>query len=263
MPDFKTLGSEYILSDLEAITVNPSINLLKGKAIVSGSIGTQRNNLDGYRTSTNQRIISSINLSINPSPYWGVMFGYSNYTFQQQVVIDSLYNDSMVVNQLNQNYNIIPRLTLIKDKYVHNLILTFNYQVLNDQNDITTDLQSNTMILSNLMYSMTIKKMALSLRAGFTYFNFSSGNIDINRMGINVGASKKFFKNKLKTTAALSYNIQNETFSNSNFFTSNIGLNYTVFKKTALGLQFYFNSINSTSRNYNEQRIQFRVSQGF
>lgn len=263
MPDFKTLGSEYILSDLEAITINPSINLLKGKAVLSGSVGTQRNNLDGSRTSTNQRMISSINLSLNPSPYYGIMFGYSNYTFQQQVVIDSLYNDSMVVNQLSQNYNIVPRLTLMKDNYVHNLILTVNYQVLNDQNDVTADLQSNTMLLGNLMYSITLKKMALSLRAGATYFNFKSGLINIDRMGVNIGVSKKFLKNKLRTSATISFNKQAETYSNSTFFTSNIGLNYQVFKKTSIGLQFYFNNINSTRRTYSEQRVQFRVSQGF
>jgi hypothetical protein len=263
MPEFKTLGSEYILSDVEALTVNPSVNLFKGKTVISGSIGTQRNNLDGNRMSTNERMISSIILSLNPSPYWGVMFGYSNYTFQQQVVIDSLYNDSMIVSQLNQNYNVVPRLTLIKENYIHNLVLTANYQVLNDQNDITANIGNNTMFLTNLMYSMTIKKMALSLRAGATYFGFTSGLISINRLGINFGASENFFKNKMRTSITVSYNKQNETFSNSNFITCNASINYQVFKKTSLGLQLYFNNINSTSRAYNEQRIQFRVSQGF
>lgn len=263
MPDFKTLGSEYILNDLEAITVNPSINLLKGKATISASIGTQRNNLDGMRTSTNQRMISSINLNINPSPYYGINLGYSNYTFQQQVIIDSLYNDSMVVNQLNHNINIMPRYTIIKDKYIHNIVLTANYQILDDKNDITKDAQSNTMLLSNLMYSVTLKKHKLSIRTGATYFNFNSGLIAINRLGVNIGASIKVFKNKIRLNANLAYNIQDETYSKSKFFTLNAGLNYKIFKRTSLGLNFYLNNINSTRRTYTEQRVQLRLSQGF
>ena len=263
MPDFKTLGSEYILSDVEAITVNPSVSLFNGRAIVSGSVGTQRNNLDGSRMSTNERMISSVNLSLNPSPYWGIMLGYSNYTFQQQVIIDSLYNDSMVVNQLNQNYNVVPRLTLIKDNFIHNLVLTANYQILDDQNDVTANVGSNTMLLTNLMYSMMVKKMGLSLRAGASYFSFNSGLINITRMGINVGAGKKFLKNKMRTNITVSYNKQDETYSNSTFFTLNGSINYQVFKKTSLGLQFYYSNISSTSRAYDEQRVQLRVSQSF
>ena len=263
MPDFKTLGSEYILSDLEAITINPSINLFKGKAIISGSVGTQHNNLDGKRMSTNQRLISSINLTLNPSPYYGINLGYSNYTFQQQVIIDSLYNDSMVVNQLNHNLNIMPRYTLIKEKYIHNLILTINYQILNDKNDVTTDLQSNNMLLGNLMYSLTLKKSRLNVRTGATYFRFNSGLITINRIGANIGVSKKFFKNKLQSSISLAYNKQDETYSNSGFFTANVNLNYKVFKKTRISLQFYYNNTNSTRRKYNEERIQFRISQSF
>ncbi len=263
MPDFKTLGSEYILSDLEAITVNPAVNLFKGKAVLSGSVGSQRNNLDGNRGSTNQRMISSVNLSVNPSPYWGVMLGYSNYTFQQQVVIDSIYNDSMLINQLSQNYNVVPRLTIIKDKYIHNFVLTANYQILNDQNELSSSSQSNTMLLGNLMYSMMIKKMALSLRVGASYFGFKSDIIDINRYGINIGASKKFIKNKLRTSLGIAFNKQDETYSNSIFVTANIGLSYQVFKKTTLGLQLYYSNVNSTRRVYSENRIQLRLSQGF
>jgi hypothetical protein len=263
MPDFKSLGSEYILNDVEAVTVNPAVSLFNGKAMLSGSVGTQRNNLDGNRMSTNERMISSVNLSLNPSPYWGIMFGYSNYTFQQQVIIDSLYNDSMVINQLNQNYNVVPRLTMIKDNFIHNLVLTANYQILNDRNDITANTGSNTMLLTNLMYSMMVKKTGLNLRVGATYFSFNSGLININRLGINFGAGKKFLKNKMRTNITVSYNKQNETYSNSTFITLNGSINYQVLKKTSLGLQFYYSNVNSTSRAYNEQRVQLRVSQSF
>ena len=263
MPDFKTLGSEYILSDVEAVTINPAVKLLKGKLVLSGSVGTQHNNLDGSRLSTNERVISSVNMNLNMSPYWGLMLGYSNYTFQQQIVIDSLYNDSMVVNQLSRNFTAVPRLTIVKDAFIHNLVLTANYQVLNDQNDVSVGIGSNTMLLTNLMYNMMIKKLKLTLKAGLSYFGFHSGVVDINRMGFNVGAGKKFFKNKLRTNIGLSYNRQDETYGNSTFITMNLSLNYKLLKKTSLGLQFYFSSVDSSTRTYNEQRLQFRISQGF
>jgi hypothetical protein len=263
MPDFNTLGSEYILNDLEAITINPSINLLKGKAILSSSIGRQRNNLDGNRLSTNERLISSVSLNVNPSPYWGATISYSNYTFHQQVLLDSFYNDSMVVNQLNQNINFIPRLTLIKENYIHNLVLTANYQVLKDQNKITAETGSNNMLLSSLMYVLMVKKHALNLRMGMNYFKFNSGIVDIQRVGVNFGGGKKFFSNKLQANLNCTLNRQDDSFNPSNLMTVNASINYKVFNKTSLGVQVYMNNIDSKSRNYSEQRVQFRVSQGF
>ena len=119
------------------------------------------------------------------------------------------------------------------------------------------------MLLGNLLYSLTLKKSKLNLRAGASYFRFVSGLIAINRMGVNVGVSKKFLKNKLRATANISFNKQDETYDNSTFFTSNLSFDYRLFKKTKLGLQLYFNNTQSSRRKYDEQRVQFRVSQAF
>ncbi len=263
MPDFKTLGSEYLLSDLEAITVNPSLNLMKGQLMISGSYGTQRNNLDMKRLGTNERQISSFGITYNPKPSYGFYAGYSNYTFQQQIVIDSLYNDSIVINQLTHNIIFTPRLTLIKENWVSNLILTINYQLLADQNEVTADMQNNDMILANLIYSAVAKKTGLTINSGINYFRFHQQAINISRFGFNVGASQKFFKKKLNLGLNTSYSLQDETFGNSNFFSVNLRLGYQIHKKTQLSVIGLLNNVNTTNTKYSEQRIQIQIVQGF
>lgn len=261
MPEFKTLGSEYLLNDVEAITINPSLVLFKGKLIFGGSFGRQRNNLDNNRLSTNERFISSVNMNINPKPHYGFMVAYSNYSFQQQIIIDSIYSNSMVVNQLNHNLNFTPRLMIDKEKHTHNIILTNNFQILQDRN-INSD-ASNNMFLSNLIYSLRFKESKISLRSGINYFNFKSNNMNINRFGLSIGGMTKVFKEKISINSNLSYNTQRQSFSNSNFLIFNLGINYKIYKKSKLGLQFYFNNVNSDIRRFAEERVQLNFSQSF
>lgn len=261
MPEFKTLGSEYLLNDVEAITINPSLVLFKGKFVFGGSFGRQRNNLDNNRLSTNERFISSVNMNINPKPHYGFVVSYSNYSFQQQIIIDSIYSNSMIVNQLNHNFNFTPRLMIDKENHTHNIILTNNFQILQDKN-IESD-ASNNMFLSNLIYSLRFKKSKISLRSGLNYFNFNSNTIDINRFGLSVGGMTKVLKDKISLNANLNYNIQKQSFSNSNFFVFNLGLKYKILNKSRLGLQFYFNNVNSDIRSFTEERIQLNFSQSF
>ena len=262
MPEFKSLGSEYILDDLEAITLNPSFSFLQGKVHLSGSYGIQRNNLDGQRLSTNQRNISSLNLSVNPKPFYGVNFNYSNFSFQQQVLIDTLYNDSMVVNQMNHNFTVVPRWTHISTAWVNNVVLTLSYQLLDDKNDYTAESQNNTMVLGNLNYSAVSKKNGLSLNAGLNYFNFQTSMLQLSRYGFSVGASKRMLEKKLQVRGTMSYNYQNEVSGKSSIFIFNGNASYQIFKKTRVGLQFYLSAIERSDA-YHEERIQLHFSQGF
>jgi len=262
-PEFNSLGSEYILNDVEALTINPAFQLWKGKIMLSASAGRQRNNLDGMRANTNNRTIASVNLSVQPSAKYGVNMTYSNYSFQQQVVIDSIYSDSLVVNQLNHNFMLMPRYTHLGENYIHTVFLTLNYQILDDQNTAASQSASNTMQLANLIYSLRHKKTGLSINGGFNYFNFNSGMVNVNRIGANLGGGIQALNNKLNLRANVSYNIQTQNDIQNQFIILNFNTSYRVFKKTSISFSGNVNNSKSVALSYMESRFQISITQGF
>ncbi|MEM9928310.1 MAG: hypothetical protein AAF840_00700 [Bacteroidota bacterium] len=62
MPDYQSLGVNYLLDDTETLTIAPRLSLAKGKLNLNGSLGLQRNNLAEQRKASTLRQIGSANL---------------------------------------------------------------------------------------------------------------------------------------------------------------------------------------------------------
>lgn len=237
MPDYKSLGAEYILSDLEAITINPSLTLLKGKVTVSASIGLQRDNLDGKRLSSNQRSINSVNMQLIPSPKWSAMLSYSNFTFEQQVHLDSLYNDSILINQLNHQMSFAPRYKLDKKRIRHTWMLTLTHQILDDRNKLKAMQQSNDMTLGNLVYDLHLKKQDIHLHTAVNLFQLTTSEAQLNRYGASAGFRMKLLENKMNLRANVAFNRQEQLSERHDYILNTLGISYLLFKKTSLGVQ--------------------------
>ncbi len=263
MPEFHSLGSEYILNDVEALTINPAVQLLKNKMTLAASVGVQRNNLDGKRAQTNNRNIASINLSIQPSANYGVNLSYSNFSFQQQVIIDSIYSDSLVVNQLNHNIMIVPRFTYKSKNVTHMVFLTGNYQLLDDQNTNKTVSSSSQMMMANLAYSIRGNNSGFQSSCGLNYFNYTTSMVDLNRIGVSLGSSFTSRDKKLRVRVNTGYNLQDQGMQSTRFFLVSSSVSYQVLKKTSLQLFAQLTNSNSTMNQYVENRIQVTVSQSF
>ena len=263
MPEYYSLGSEYILNDLEAVTLNPGFALWQGKVAFSGSAGWQRNNLDHRRVATNNRTIASVNVSVQPSANYGISLNYSNYSFQQQVILDSIYTDSLVVNQLNHNLMAVPRLMFTGERFIHTVLLTTNFQLLDDQNPAGNGQNSNQMVMANLMYSVNRKSSGLSLNTGLNYFDFQSGLVNLVRYGINLGFNVTTTDKKwiLRFNSGWNNQVQADEFTQYLLF--NGGLSYQAFDNTSFQLNGSFTNSKSVALPYSETRVQFSVLQTF
>lgn len=262
MPEYKCFGVNYLLTDIEALTINPSFNLFKNKVNISGSYGVQNNNLDGHLERKTSRNIGSLALSVNPTPFFGFYAQYANFTLYQQVIIDSLNNDSLIINQINHNFNFAPRVTLIRGKNTHNLMLNINYQILEDKNQYTALFSENGMLVANLIYSLVIKNKDLSIQSGLNYFEFSTYSLNNAQYGLNVGLTKGFFKKKLNYSTNLSANMQSINGDNGINFAWNNSFNYSVSKWFTIGLSLnHFN--NQVKNPFSETRSQLNLRMNF
>ncbi len=262
MPGYKSHGVNYLLSDVESYTLQPSFTLFKGKVNVSGSYGIQFNNIDNRLTQKTNRNIGFINLGINPNQNFGVFFQYSNYSiFQQVLVVDNVVgNDSLLINQVNHNATFSPRIGFGKEETRSEITLSLNYQTLEDNNDFTRSFSENTLQLANLNYSINLAKQNLILRAGINYFDYSSAQLRNIQKGASAGLTKLFFNKKLNFTLSGSFNQQDINETNGYFFRGNTSLAYKILKNASVELAyFYFN--NETDANvFTENRTTLRIN---
>ncbi len=216
-PDYKTLGAYFFNNDLENITLAPALRLLKGKLNLSVNSGFQHNNLDKTKFSTNQRFITSGNISYAPTQKLMLNAVYSNFTSYTSIrpVTDPYYQrspaDTLNFYQLSQNGNASATYNFGKNNLRHTLMLVGTYQVSNQKQGNTTA-PPMTVLNGNLSYNLSFIKSKLS--AGLTY-NYNEIKNFLNTttyMGPGITLGKGFMKNTLRFSLA---NIFNQSFTNS------------------------------------------------
>lgn len=129
--DYKSMGAYYFLTDVEEWTLGPSLNLFKNRFRLSGTVGLQRDNLAQSKARTTRRLIGSAQLSYQPSARFGFNGQYANYGLSQQPVQRSL-TDTTLLEQVNQNLTLMPRLSFVSAARTQTLSLVLGYHALAD-----------------------------------------------------------------------------------------------------------------------------------
>ena len=245
--DYKSMGSFQYQTDLEAITIEPSLNLFKSKIRLSGSIGQQKDNLSRTKMIATSRTIGSVNLSLNPNRKYGLDIQYGNYGVTQRSGIIPL-NDTIRMAIANQNVNLINRFTSINKSRALTIVLLNTYQEMTNLNPLFPAFIESKVIIGNLNLNYTLIKNGINFSGGYNYSRsmFSQGTIELS--GPMIGFGKNMLKNKMNLS--LSGGFQSSRFNgNSNGITINSGLNlnYRISKKNNFTLNFRL--IKNTSNN--------------
>ncbi|MDX9903468.1 MAG: hypothetical protein RB288_05260, partial [Bacteroidales bacterium] len=133
-PDFRSMGAYYFATDLSNITIEPSLKLMQKKLTLSGSVGTQVDNLKNDKNLRTRRTITSARINFVPVPQYNLSAFYSNYGLAQEsglLSIDTLRQSE--VAQATSQIGVTQSLNLTGEKLAHNLMANFNYQKLNDR----------------------------------------------------------------------------------------------------------------------------------
>lgn len=78
-PDYQSLGAYFFNNDLQNITIQPSVRLLKGKLNIQSNVGRQRNNLDGLQAANSFRWVGSLNAAFQTVKGFSATASYSNF----------------------------------------------------------------------------------------------------------------------------------------------------------------------------------------
>lgn len=194
---YRTLGANYLLSDLQMITVNASTRLFENKMQVSGSFGIQEDNLAGRKFARSKRYIGSAQVAYRATERLNFNLNYSNFSIHQTLLKDSLFADSVVVDQTNHLVNLGATYLVINDRHTHSYTLNTSFQDLADKRPDPTYDGGNQLISLIFNYGLRFNEKNYGFTVGANYQDFSSLLTALKRYGFNVGVNWRSRDKKL------------------------------------------------------------------
>ncbi|MBV4357203.1 hypothetical protein [Pinibacter aurantiacus] len=261
-PGYKTLGAYYFNNDLENITINFGQSLLKDKANLALSLGSQRDNLDGGKAGTTQRLVGSINVNYAPVERMQTSLMYSNFQTHMNMrpQFDYINNVSPIVNfdtlnyvQLSQNAAVnVNYITKKTEQQNQALNVNINFQDASDQQGGVVT-KGNSSQFYNLATAYNVLFLEKGLNVTLAY-NVSYNTIARNNFltqGPTLSANAKLFDKKVTVGFSSSYNTSASQGTKQNDVLSlRVNAAYTLLKKHRLNCSLinqYRNVINKGS----------------
>jgi hypothetical protein len=209
-PEYKSMGIFYIQNDLEQYTVNPNLRLFKNRVFLSGSVGLQKNNLDGKRLYRSERFIGQGNMNIMPSSKWALSFMYGNYgVTQQKQYVDGLYRDSLALRQVNQQFGVTSSHNFMNPKHPQTLIFSLNVQNTDDYRQLTTNSALAKSWFATVAHSVFWTDANTSFQTSLLANSNQFADVPTsNFYSLQVNASKTAFNQKLSLQGGGGYSLR-------------------------------------------------------
>jgi hypothetical protein len=239
-PDYQSLGTDYLLTDIVQTTIYAA-SMLKKVLRLSGSFGTQHNNLDNSLASTMSRVIGSANIGVQVSPKLNFQFNLSNFSSNTLPSrIDVL--DSIKYVQITNNYSFSSNYSTKTEQVNNRISGTLNYQTAETDQSGNTESSSFTKAANAVIsYNYGLIKNHMNMVTSVNISNFKTDDNATLSYGPTVALSKDIMERKLKLGIQLTYI---RSFSGSAFqsrlYTTGCNTTYKINKRNSirLGLRY-------------------------
>ncbi len=211
-PEYQTLGAYYFNSDLQNITVIPTLRLLNSKLVINANLGWQNNNLAHLKVSTTKRYVGAYNVNYNPNEHWNLGVNYSNFTTFTNIrpLADPFFRnvlDTLNFYQVNNTLNALTGYNFGSTERRKSIMLNASYQKASDQATYKTGNNSvSDFITGNISYSYSIAQQNLTLSTSFNYYTNHLSTYESSYWGPNMSISKALFNKSLRASYSGSYN---------------------------------------------------------
>jgi len=229
-PYYRSMGISTFLSDLQSITVSPTVSFLKNKIQFSNSFQTQHDNLNKYKIFTTRRNMINSTVSVNPNNIFGVDFTYSGFNLNQKKN-QLKASDSTRLAQQSNTFMVMPRLMFTKQTFSDIISIATSYTNISNKVSVQ-DAIKTTNFYTTITNTINLAKSGWSFTTGLNYNNAKSAGIKLISSGGVAGISKAFFDNRLSVS-----NNNTLLFNKSNgikigkTFSSDLQMNFEIKKK--------------------------------
>lgn len=196
--DYNSMGINLMQDDIQEYTLNPGLNLFKGKLGLSGSYGFYTDNMSKKRNNTTVRKIYNTSVSFTPVTRLSLNGSYSNFgTTRTNGQIQM--NDSITFSIINQAItgNLSLQLGNLKKPVVVSLFSS--WQKADDRNIFTSRYNNSEVRSMGANSNYQFKQSKFNLGGGVSYANFKAGGNNYSTQTANLSLARPFFNNKLRT----------------------------------------------------------------
>ncbi len=258
--DFKSLGTPYMLNDIEAFQWNGGLVLAKGKLNLNANINTQHNDISKKLASELHTLTGSLNLGAAMSTHASISFAASMVDLNQTDGTAHI-SDSVRLDQQIFNFSVTPNFSFGKPSAYQTLSPSINYSLLHDNNIITSPNTESNTLTATLNYACAFTQQSWSLNANLLYNIYKQDTIQYTSYGINAGTSMQLLKEKnLGIQLSLGYLINHYSLGDAkNNITGSFNIHYTVIKKHSFSA--YFNVVTTPpTSNHLLQKLPYNVT---
>lgn len=239
-PNYRSLGTFYFLTDVENVTITPSIVFGKNKFRVSVSAGLQRDNTSQTKLATTVRQIGAINFSWSPKPEIGTDLQLNNFGTTQNSGTAPI-QDSLKQSQLTRSIQITQRFGKSTKTKTRNISLTGSYQNFVDFNAYSRSFLQNKMVNFNALYNLNFISKGIGFGGGIITTQTQNEQITNFQIGPQLTFTKSFLKGKINFNSGTSILSSNSNLSSPNtnisIFTS---AGYMISKRQRFQLNLNF-----------------------
>lgn len=240
-PGYRSLGTLFFNDDIENLTTSSAFSAFQKKLKISAHFGIQRNNLSGFESNSQRRLIGRINSSFLVSEALNLNLNYSNFSATNRLRFSNdplQVLDSIKLVLVNQQLNISGNHRLDEEGH-SSLQAQLSMQQANSiQNEEVQDDQRNSYYLGQLSYLQQMGARPITLSSSLLVNSYKSNQIQHTGITPSIAVVIPFQKNKIKWTNTCSYHYQKAIdFPNSQVFNWQQGLSIKWNKKQQLRMQ--------------------------
>lgn len=225
-PNFKSLGTPYMLNDVQLLNWMNNFSLSQGKVNINTSLSDQHNNLDKKLPYQLNTFVSNVNINALLSQYINLNFNYSGYNIKQKDGTQKL-TDSTRLNQVIHQFSLTPSYTMLDAIKSHTISTSLNYMVLNDKNPATTAATNSNNLSASLNYTLGLIKKAMSYTLSGLYNQYKQDTNYHRSYGATFSTSAQVLKDKsLSLQGSVGYLFNTSSYGNAQnnlTFSCNIG----------------------------------------
>ncbi|MGE8377957.1 MAG: hypothetical protein ACN6PN_06380, partial [Sphingobacterium sp.] len=249
-PGFTSMGAYYFTNDVENLTIMPNYSHPSGRFRFNGSLGIEQDNVRLQKEATSKRVIGTAMVTAELTKQLGIDLNFSNFSNNQKP--NTLrFADSLKIVQTTRTFGIMPRFTLSSPTRVQMILLSVNFNSMNDYNSYfdannapSRDINSSQYLLN---YTLSLPQKKMSFNSSLSYTNLKSMGNRNSYKGISAGGTYLIANNKLSAGTNLSYMQGNSNGNKSDIFNGSLNLSYTISKLQSIRAMVYFTNNNPGS----------------
>ena len=200
-PGFKSLGTPYMLDDVELLSLINNVSALKGKINIGTNVSQQHNNLDRSRKAETRTRVGNLNVNTILTTHLNINANVSGYAIKQRNdrnnFPDSLrLNDSFLVHQQIAQYGFSPSYNMTKGNNIHFVNGNITYQTLKDKNARTAPQTNSNNLSTSLTYTLAFINVPYSISVNYLYSRFRQTANSYKSNGGTLSLSAQLLKNR-------------------------------------------------------------------